>query len=367
MSAVDLPEREAAREPPADTLLIDTDVHETWRSVDDVRPFLEPFWRRQSELYRYVPTPPVVPYFTPMAPTRQEWLSPDAAPGESLELMRLQLFEEEQVSIGILDGFFAFSAIPGSVEFVSALAAAYNDWQIATWLDPEPRLRGSVHVNVRDPELAAREIDRIGGHPQIVQVFLPTMTDTQFGDPFYRPIFEAAVRNDLVVALHHNGCTQTVLGYPRYYVEWHTTAAPLAAVGQLVSFVFNGTFDRYPDLRVVLLETGVAWLPWFMWRIDEQYRGHRTEVPWVKRLPSEHLRDCVRVATQPMGDVTTKQFLQLVEMVESERMYVFASDYPHYDADSATAVLPQRLPEQLRRRIRFQNAMETYPKLRGLA
>jgi len=352
-----------------DTLLIDTDVHENWRSIDDVVPYLDPFWQRQLKLYgTFLPTMPGPPNLVPVqhGGTRREWQT-DGKMGTSLEAMQKHLLDGEQVSVGILDGFYAFSAIRGSYEFMTALASAYNDWQIAEWLEPEPRLRGSVHVVIHDPEAAAREIDRVGAHPQIVQLFLPTLTDVQFGDPFYRPIFEAALRNDLVVALHHQGCTQTVLGYPRYYVEWHTTAAPVSNMGQLVSFVFNGTFERFPELKVVILESGVAWLPWFMWRIDEQFRGHRAETPWVKRLPSEQLRSQVRIATQPLSDITTKQFLQLIDMVDSEDMYVFASDYPHYDADSADAVLPSKMPEGLRRKIRFENALATYPKLAGLA
>lgn len=352
-----------------DTLLIDCDVHESWTSHMDVVPYLDPFWQRQFKLYGYkLPTPPRPPVLPPLqhGASRREWDTGQTM-GSSLEVMQQHLFEQEKVTHGILDGFYAFSAVKGSYEFMKAFASAYNDWQIAEWLEPEPRLRGSVHVVIHDPEAAAREIDRVGSHPQIVQLFLPTLTDTEFGDPYYRPIFEAALRNDLAVALHHQGCTQTVLGYPRYYVEWHTTAAPLSAVGQLVSLVFNGTFERYPELKVVVLETGVAWLPWFMWRIDEQFRGHRAEVPWVKRLPSEQLRSQLRVATQPLSDITTKQFLQLIEMVESEDMYVFATDYPHYDADSADAVLPSKMPEALRRKIRYENALATYPKLAGLA
>jgi predicted TIM-barrel fold metal-dependent hydrolase len=309
----------------------------------------------------------------PHGGTRKEWQDDASASatyhlviGTDLSVMRRHLFDEEKTSVAILDGLYPFPAIKGSYEFVTALASAFNDWQIEQWLEREPRLRGSVHVTIQDPQEAAREIDRIGSHPQIVQVFLPTLTDTEFGDPFYRPIFEAALRNDLVITLHHTGSTPTVLGFPRYYISWHATAAPFANMGQLVGMIFNGVFDRYPELKVVVLECGVAWVPWFMWRMDEQYREHRAEVPWVKRLPSEIMRENIRVATQPMGDVTARQFVQLVEMVESSQVFVFASDYPHYDADSAYATLPGTIPEELSRRIRYQNAVETYPKLRSL-
>jgi predicted TIM-barrel fold metal-dependent hydrolase len=388
MTAVTSKSDAAATDTATSTLLIDTDVHERWSSISDIFPYLDQFWQRQAKRSAGLPHFPGSPYLPPVynGGTRREWQIADRAvaqePGAAaaedpltqppartdLATLQRHLFDEEQTSIGILDGFVAFASLKGSYEFASALAAAYNDWQIDKWLEPEPRLRGSVHITTKDPQVAAREIDRVGGHPQIVQVFLPTLTDTEFGDPFYRPIFEAALRNDLVVTMHHHSCTQTVLGYPRYYVSWHSTVAPFSNMAQLVGLIFCGVFDRYPELKVVVNESGVAWVPWFMWRLDEQYREHRGEVPWVKRLPSEIMRENIRVSTQPMSDITARQFVKLVEMVESDRIFVFASDYPHYDADSAYAILPTKtIPEELRLRIRYQNALETYPKLRDLA
>jgi predicted TIM-barrel fold metal-dependent hydrolase len=353
--------------PAANQLLIDTDVHEVLPAGELLLPYLDAHWREFALEARWNQSsfPTELPYNHRTA--RDEWVLSDGRWGTDLDTMRQHLFDGEGVTLAILNGFFHASAVKGSYEFASALASAYNDWQVQNWLDKEPRLRGSVHVVVQDPQVAVREIDRMAEHPSIVQVFLPMVTDREYGDPRYHPIFEAAERNHLAVAMHHGGHTRTVLGYPRYFIEWHTTAAPLAGVNQLVSLIFNGVFDKYPDLHLVLLETGVAWVPWLMWRLDEQYRELRKEVPWVKRLPSAVMRDNVRVATQPMGDVKPDLFARLVEMSESERMFVFATDYPHYDADSADQTLPRSLPAELQERIRWRNAVESYPRLEKLS
>ena len=99
------------------------------------------------------------------------------------------------------------------------------------------------------PEQAAREIDRAAEHPRVVQVILPLFTDKQWGDPFYRPIWEAAVRNGLVVTFHHSMATETLLGWPRYYIEWHTLAAPRTPRSHQViePRSVNGVFDKLPD------------------------------------------------------------------------------------------------------------------------
>src|SRR5262249_59918509 len=100
----------------------------------------------------------------------------------------------------------------------------------------------------------------VAENPRMVRVSLPIVSDEEYGDPFYRPIFEAAARNRLAVAFHHGQATRSGVGYPRYYVEWHTLAPPQGSVSQLVSLIANGVFDRYEGLKVVFLETGVAWV-----------------------------------------------------------------------------------------------------------
>ena len=59
-------------------------------------------------------------------------------------------------------------------------------------------------------------------------------------------------------------------------------------------------FAKYPELKVVLLESGVTWLPAFLWRFRKFWRGVRTEVPWVDRSPGEIVRDHFRLTIQPL-------------------------------------------------------------------
>jgi predicted TIM-barrel fold metal-dependent hydrolase len=366
-----IPEQEKPQAPTT-PYLVDTDVHETLTSREVLLPYLDNYWQSCLKKFQgqHGPFTPSCqfPYGMPMpSGSRMEWAEQAGGFPSTVEQMRTQLFDGEGVTTAILNGFFYPSAMVANFEFAQVLARAYNEWQVDEWLEQDDRIRGSIHVVAQEPEAAAREIDRAAEHPHMVQVFLPLVKDRQYGDPRYRPIFKAAARHGLVVAMHHGQFTETLFGYPRYFIEWHMLAAPQAAMNQLTSLLFNGVLDELPDLRVALLETGVAWLPWFMWRADQQLRELRMEVPWVKRLPSEHIRDSVRISTQPMGDVKTRDFVKLVEMCEAERVFMFSTDYPHYDADSAERVLPKSVPQDLRDAIRFRNAVETYPRLSGQA
>jgi predicted TIM-barrel fold metal-dependent hydrolase len=349
-------------------MLIDTDVHEMFRSVADLKPYVARRWQHMfgSEDYWWRGSPESgLPYAAPISKGRREWILEDGNAGWDPAALARHLFVDEGVTLAILNGGFRISAMPCDHEFAVAIASAYNDWGREFWLDSDPRLRGSVHVIAHLPELAAKEIDRVAKDPRIVQVFLPLVNDRQYGDPFYRPIFEAAVRNDLVVALHHGSSSQPAIPTPRQYIEWHTNAPPQIGACQLTSMICNGLFDKFPDLKVMFLETGVSWVPSLMWRLDQQYREVRDSIPWVKRMPSDHIREQVRFSTQPITEVTAKQFAQLTEMSATERVWMFSTDYPHYDADSV--VVLDGLPPDLRRRLEYQNALESYPRLSDLS
>ena len=102
----------------------------------------------------------------------------------------------------VLTGYLYPTMLKLQYGLSSALAAAYNDYVAEHWLAKDKRFIGSIQINARDPEEVAREIDRMAGHPQIKQVMLPVVEDIAYGHPMYRPIFEAAERHGLVIALH---------------------------------------------------------------------------------------------------------------------------------------------------------------------
>lgn len=353
-------------------LVIDTDVHEEMSSFDeDILPRLAPQWRRFATEYNWAgkgeSIADAMPFPYPNSGKRDDWLADAEETGFTPEILRRHLFDQEGVSIGILNGFYHVSAMEGAYEFAVALGAAYNDYQVEHWLESDERLRGSVHVVAHTPHEAAREIDRVAEHPQIVQVFLPTVTDREYGDPYYHPIFEAAQRNGLAVTFHHGTHTRAAqFGFPRYWLEWHMLAPVLAAQTQLASLLTNGVLEKYPELGFIFLETGVAWVPWFMWRMDDHFKYAHNDVPWVTRLPSELMRERIRISTQPLSDVTTRQFQKLIELADADTVYVFSTDWPHFDADSTKVLRDSSLPADLRQKLLSDNALDVLPRLRGL-
>lgn len=353
--------------------VVDADVHEYFKGFDALVPYLDPAWRRVITDFGFKNIPTGFPYWSGSIKrtweTRTEWRPRDQGDlGSDLEVMRRNLFDELGISIAITNNLqVPVSVLQGSYDLGAALASAYNDQLVEKWLTPEPRLMGSLIVSIDDPAGAAREIDRLGGHPQVVQVALPTLVDRQLGDPRYRPIWEAITRNRLVLGLHHGYGTKTVFGYPRQHIEWKALAPSHAMMAQLSSLIFNGVFDAFPDFRVVAMEAGFTWLPYFMSRLDQQYISFRDQVPWLKRRPSDHLRAAVILTTQPMEFISGRQFMNLIDDVGTDDMLAFSSDYPHYDADVVSEAVPDGVPEATRIKVMGANALRTYPKLSAKA
>ena len=113
----------------------------------------------------------------------------------------------------------------------------------------------------------------------------------------------------------------------------------------------------------MLLESGVTWLPGFIWRAVKTWRGVRAEVPWVNRSPADIVRDNVRLTIQPFDAPDRAAVERIVEQIDADHMLLFASDYPHWQFEG-DAITPPGLSEALRQRIRVDNPLATYPRLK---
>lgn len=339
--------------------IFDADVHESFSSLKDLVPYLEEPWRSIVARGGWRGFSQPFAYTMPGAGNRADVATADGTASVSdCGLMRRQLLDLYGISHAVLTGYFYPSMMRLQFEFASALATAYNEWFVDHWLESDARFLGSIHVAVQDPTAAARTIDRFADHPRMVQVLLPVST-TAYGDPFFQPIFAAAERHRLVVAFHHTTLAEGACGMGRYYIERHMLL-PQAMMAEVISLICNGVFDRYPSLRFSLLEGGWTWLPHLMWRMDREYRSLRDEVPWLAQLPSRHVVERLRLSTQPTEDIDARQWQRVMELIGSEDLLMFATDYPHFDFDSPPAALPAGLPEPLREKILWGNAARLY-------
>lgn len=349
--------------------MIDCDVHNSWASAEVLLPYLPATFRDYLE--RGEKPGPVGsfphahrPWLHPEGFMRYDAIPADGAtPGSDYALLRDQLIDTYDMDYVILTGDEAIEVSTlANPYYAQALASAYNDWLVETWLPRDERLKGSLVVAPQAPQQAADEIRRLGSHPDIVQVLVSSGSQRPYGDPFFDPIWAACAELDLPFALHlggQGGLNATPIGCGPTTFFWETHALLCeTGMAHLASTIAHGVFEKWPNARLVIIECGVAWVPGLLWRLDADYRALRKETPWLERLPSEYAHDHVRLTTQPLEQPRSGRALwPALADIGAEDMLMFASDYPHWDFDDPTFL---RIPHEWRDRVLTENARGLY-------
>ena len=343
--------------------VIDGDIHNAPASPKTLSKYLPERWRRHHETFgQRGHSGATYPRANLNAARTDSWPPSGLAPGADLSFLQQQLLDEWGIAYGVLNPLYGAGG-QLNLEYGAALSRALNEWQIAEWVEPEPRLRASIIVPYEDGELAAEEIERWGDHPGFVQVLLVVRTNEPLGRRRYWKMYEAAARHNLPIGIHFGGSggsAITAAGWPSFYIEDHA-GMPTAFQSQVISMVFEGVFERFPTLKIVLIEGGFAWLPPLMWRMDQSWRRLRDEVPHVQRPPSEYVREHFWITTQPMEEPANPQhFHQLLDHLDMNDRLMFATDYPHWDFDAPDSAIPVKLSDDLQRKIMAENARALY-------
>lgn len=358
-------ERTSRAEGAQDDALIDCDIHPALRSPEQLRPYLSRRWwehlttfgrRPRHGFAQGVPYPKLVP-----DAARRDAYPATGPAGGDLDFMREQHLDPLNVRLGVLN-LLNPNGGDQNQAFSAAICAATNDWLRDEWTRREPRLKAAISVAYEDGELARAEIERRASDPDFVQILLLSRTSEPLGKRRYWPIYRAAVESGLPVAIHvfgYSGFPPTNVGWPSYYLE-EGAAQPASLQASIASLIFEGVFETFPELKIIVIEAGFAWLPPLGWRLDRLWRRLRDEVPHVTRPPSERIRERIWISTQPMEESPHPgEVAAVMEEIGWDRL-MYASDYPHWDFDDPRFGLPPSLNRRQRSAIRFENANALY-------
>jgi predicted TIM-barrel fold metal-dependent hydrolase len=245
-------------------------------------------------------------------------------------------------------------------KLVRGFVNAFNNWLVDE-LEGYENIWGNITLTPHDPEFSADEIRRVGDHSRIAGVqfsgnqFLPLP-----GDRRYDPIYEAAESHDLPVCIHSITGDMNLPQqhyWAETYAEDHMYQHPFTHMSLVTSMVFGGVFERFPDLKVVLQEAGIGYVPYLIKRMDDAYREFGYEVSTIEKPPSEYVRDNVYFCTQPLGHTADdpRHIAWMIDLVGPENV-LFSADIPHPDFDT---------PEELFDRVRSAFDADTLNGLMG--
>lgn len=354
-------------------MVIDTDVHHLYAEEADLLEYLPVGYAERFEEYGQ-PLVGVrglgntVGFDEFDASTRAASAGAVMADVSPQSVVQRRLLDEHGVDASLLLGsppFWAPNSMPNK-DYANVLCSAYNDYTLDRWLDEDDRFHASITVNHQDPAAAAAEIERVGDHEQVVAVNLTPRADRPFGNKQYDPIYEAAVDQDLAVTIHPgydgagiHGDPPTSAGYPTTAVEKRLVRHTLAQ-SHVTSLVLEGTFEKFPKLRVACLGWGWSWLSGYFWRLDTEWKNLRTEVPWVESDPTSYVKEHFRFGVQPGTDLeSTPSLEKIFEWIDGEDLLMYGSDFPYETAADPASVLPSTDPA-VRERVLSKNAAEFF-------
>lgn len=220
-------------------------------------------------------------------------------------------------------------------EFASAIARAYNDW-LYDFAKPAPdRLYGAAMVAPHDVAGAVEETRRCVQEYGFKAIYLApgAVNRRPWHDRHYDPLWQVCQELDIPVCFHGGGRT---LLTPDFSLEifadrlmmWHTFNQPLGVMAAAVSLIGGGVLERFPELRVGLLEGNCSWAPWLIHRLDEHYEW----VGWyeardLSKKPSEYFVSNCFVSVE-VDEATVPHY---VDWFGDDNL-VFSTDFPHGDS-----------------------------------
>ena len=261
-------------------------------------------------------------------------------------VLTLKAMEREGIDVAILFRTYTQMAIQvdgQDPEYSLAVCKAFNDW-LADFAQTDPkRLRGSAILATNDIPAAAEEATRAVKELGMVAVtLLPTSVDDRMPhDRECDPLWATLQDLGMPVTFHDTSQGYSARNpgnwfreHPNNLVLVHTFSFPITLMLTIGCMTAGGVLYRFPTLKMAFLEGNCSWLPWLLYRLDEQWEiyGDSQEVQ-LEHLPSEYFKERCYVSVETDGELLH----QVVETVGDDNI-VLSTDNPHTDSNYPFAI-----------------------------
>jgi uncharacterized protein len=217
-------------------------------------------------------------------------------------------------------------------EVAGAFTRAYNTWLFEEFCSYDPeRLKGVGAVNLHQPEKLVSELHQIAKYGGKAIFLRPNpIKGRLLSDPAYEPFWAECAALNMAVSIHEGTHSRLpTVGADRFNTRFalHACSHPMEQMMALLALIEGGVLERHPQLKVGLLESGCGWVPYWLWRLDEEYKNLQWEVKTCIRMkPSEYFRRQCYVSIEP----SEPNLDRVIESIGSDN-FIFGSDYPHMD------------------------------------
>ena len=247
------------------------------------------------------------------------------------------------------------------VEVEIALARAYNRWLCEKVLAKEPRIRSMLYLPFNDAEASFRMVQEFGKHEGVCGFMVTAARYRPVHHNSYMKTYALMEELNLPLGFHaaYNWNDQSMSMLNRF-ISVHALGFTFHNMVHMANWIVNGIPERFPKLKVVWIESGLAWIPFMMQRFDNEYMMRSSEAPALKKMPSDYMRDMF-FTSQPMEMTDMGALETTMRMINAETQLMYSSDYPHWDFDLPSTIydLPF-LSETAKRNILGGNAIKLF-------
>ncbi|MEM9538513.1 MAG: amidohydrolase family protein [Cyanobacteria bacterium P01_E01_bin.42] len=250
------------------------------------------------------------------------------------------------------------------VPLVGAFVRAYNNW-LKDFCSYDPDiLRGVGVVNFHAPEEMVSELRRFADFGWKAVFLRPNPVKGRLlKDPAYEPFWRECEELDIAIGIHEGTHSRLpTIGADRFQSHFaqHASSHPMEQMLGLLALIEGGVLERHPKLRVAFLESGCGWLPYWLWRLDEEYERLHWEIAEnVKMKPSEYFRRQCFIAIEP----SEPYLAETIQYIGTDNL-LFGSDYPHGDHKpdliKEVITLEEKLSKEVVRKILWDNPARFY-------
>lgn len=276
--------------------------------------------------------------------------------------LRLKDQDIDGVSAEVLYGVLGSSGRLNDPEAACEMLSIYNDWLHDFCRHHPDRLIGLANVPSHDMTAAVKEVKRaadrgvrgidVANRPDMIPLY----------EDFYEPLWQIAHETGIPVHFHTIGgrspdYTKMSKEVARRAFASHITGFQMHMSYMLIQLMFSGALERYPNLKVVIGEAGLGWIPYVLDHMDLEWEDQFKDI--LKMKPSEYwYRQCY--ATYQSDVIGIKLLKEL-----GEDNVMWGSDYPHPDGiwpDSQSYLDRElgHLPQATRRKVVCDNAARLY-------
>ena len=219
------------------------------------------------------------------------------------------------------------------------LCWAYNRWVTEKVLpESDGRMFSMLCLPFSDPDETLRHVETFGHRKGVSGFMVTTVRTLPVHDNAYMKTYRAIEERGLVLAFHSAfNWNENVFSGCNRFISVHALGFSFYNILHCTNWIVNGMGERFPKLPVIWIESGIAWVPFLMQRLDHEYMMRPSECPLLKKKPSEYMRD-MYYSTQPMEIQDYAAMEQTFRMMDAETHLLYASDYPHWDFDLPSTI-----------------------------